>query len=84
MNDVPHIVLISIGTDGDIYPFLSLGEALVKRGFRVTLATHEHFAQNTRDLGLGFLSIVSNSETAELLQNPDFWHPLKGPLFIAR
>jgi len=79
-----HAILASIGTDGDIYPFLALGMELRKRRFRVTLASHEHFAQTARKEGLEFTSIVSEEETRELLEQPNFWHPLKGPFVIGR
>ena len=67
-----HAIMASIGTDGDIYPFLALGMELRKRGFRVTLASHEHFARAARKEGLEFTSIVSVEETRELLEQPNF------------
>lgn len=79
-----HAVLVTLGTDGDIYPFLHLGVELRRRGFRVTLATHEHFAEQALQADLSFLAIVSNAETQQLLGKPDFWHPLKGPLIVGR
>jgi len=50
----------------------------------VTLATHEHFAESARESGLEFCSLVSNQQTEALLRNADFWHPVKGPITVAR
>src|SRR5438105_4417583 len=79
-----HAILTTVGTDGDLYPFLSLGLALRARGYRVTLATHEHFAQRAEDGDLEFHSIVSNAETEQLLVQSDFWHPIKSAFVVAR
>ena len=80
----PHIILPCLGTDGDVYPFLGLGRVLRERGFRATLASHEHFADRASQANLEFRKLVSNEETERLLRNPDFWHPLKGPATVAR
>ena len=54
------------------------------RGFRVTLATHEHFSEQAQAADLGFLTLVSNAQTETLLRNPDFWHPIKAAVTVAR
>lgn len=79
-----HAILVSVGTDGDVYPFLSLGMTLRSRGYRVTLTTHEHFSRIATENNLEFRSLVSNAETEELLKEPDFWHPYKGPMVVAK
>ena len=73
-----HAILTSIGTDGDIYPYLALGRALRARGHRVTLVTHENFGPAAAEAGLAFQSLASHQESEELLADPEFWHPLKG------
>jgi rhamnosyltransferase subunit B len=83
-TETKHAILVSVGTDGDVYPFLSLGMTLRSRGYRVTLATHEHFHRLAIESDLEFHPLVSNSETEELLRQPGFWHPLKGPLVVAK
>jgi UDP:flavonoid glycosyltransferase YjiC (YdhE family) len=80
----PHIVLASIGTDGDIYPFLGLGIELRARGYEVTLATHERFADRAANAGIEFCLLLSDAEFDEVLTRPDFWHPIKGPIMMAR
>jgi rhamnosyltransferase subunit B len=79
-----HAILATIGTDGDVFPYLGLGAKLRARGHRVTLATHEPFRARAVDHGFGFQPLVSSEETRDFLNNPDTWHPLKGPGFLAR
>ncbi len=79
-----HAILACYGTDGDVYPFLALGTVLRDRGYRVTLVTREHFADQAATAGLAFRSLVSRNETDELFTQPDVWHPVKGPLLMMR
>lgn len=72
-----HAILSSLGTDGDVLPFLGLGVALRRRGHRVTLGAAEHYAPLAAEHGLEFASIVSTREMRALLGNPNFWHPIK-------
>jgi len=74
----------SVGTDGDLYPFLALGREFQRRGFRVTLASHEHFRSRANQAGLEFESLVSESENEELLGREELWHPIKSGWVIAR
>ncbi|MDB5323715.1 MAG: glycosyl transferase family 28 [Phycisphaerales bacterium] len=81
---MPHAILASMGTDGDIYPYVGLGLALRRRGHRVTLVAAEDYRDLALDSGFAFRPLVSSEENHELLDDPDFWHPLKGPRIGAR
>ena len=41
-----HYILTSIGTDGDVFPFLGLGATLRGRGHRVTLVASEALVED--------------------------------------
>jgi UDP:flavonoid glycosyltransferase YjiC (YdhE family) len=75
---MPHFVLASIGTDGDIFPYLGMGTVLRARGHRATLLASEDYREKAQDLGLEFRPLASKEENRQLLSNPDFWHPIKG------
>lgn len=79
-----HAILASMGTDGDVLPYVGLGAALRARGHRVTLAASEPFAPLAAAAGLDFDLLFTRQEHEELLSNPDFWHPLKGGAIGAR
>jgi len=80
----PRMLLASVGTDGDLFPFVGLGEVLHARGYQVTLLANEHVGPIASSAGLSFHPLVSNAETQELYSNPNFWHPLKAGFVVAK
>ncbi|HSZ57064.1 MAG TPA: nucleotide disphospho-sugar-binding domain-containing protein [Tepidisphaeraceae bacterium] len=78
-----HAILTSLGTDGDIIPYVALGACLRRRGHRVTLVVAEDFCDGG-EFDLEFIPLCSRGENHELLSHPDFWHPLKGAQVGAR
>jgi UDP:flavonoid glycosyltransferase YjiC (YdhE family) len=79
-----HAILVSMGSDGDVFPFIGLGIRLRARGHRVTLVANEHFHAFALRHGFDFRALVSTGETDELLGNPDVWHPVRSALVGAR
>lgn len=79
-----HAVLVSVGTDGDIFPYVGLGVALRARGHSVTLVASEHYEPLARRHGFDFAALVSTAENRELFEHPDFWNPLKTAPLMAR
>src|SRR5258708_39942948 len=79
-----HAILISMGSSGDVFPFLGLGIRLRTRGHRVTLLANEHYRQLVASHSLEFHALVSDAGTDELLGNPQLWHPFKSALVGTR
>src|SRR5215467_6535050 len=52
-----HLVLITVGTEGDVRPFVALGVGLRSAGYRITIATHTDFQGLITSHGLGFRAI---------------------------
>ena len=72
-----HAILVTIGTDGDVFPYIGLGLRLRERGHTVTLVASGHYEAKAVAHGFGFRALISEAENHELFSNPDFWHPLK-------
>ena len=79
-----HVLLVSVGTDGDIFPYVGLGVALRARGHSVTLVASEHYEPLATRHGFAFAALVSAEENRELFEHPDFWNPLKTAPLMAR
>ncbi|UJR35014.1 hypothetical protein I4U23_027790 [Adineta vaga] len=62
--DVPHlsILMLVVGTRGDVQPYIAFGQKLRSVGHRVRLATHETFRKYVREHDLEFYPIGSNPE----------------------
>lgn len=79
------ILILTMGSRGDVQPYIALGAGLRSAGHRVTLATLEAFAQMVQGYGLDFAPI--RGEFLELLQTPEGKAALVGkgnPLALLR
>jgi sterol 3beta-glucosyltransferase len=47
-----HFVCLTIGSRGDVQPYIALGLALQREGHRVTIVTHEEYGDWVRGFGL--------------------------------
>ena len=56
-----HAILVAMGTDGDVFPYVGLGARLRGRGHRVTLAGPETYQGLAAQHGLGFHCLVSQA-----------------------
>ncbi len=55
---MPHAVLATIGSLGDLHPFIAIGRALRSQGHRVTLAIPEDGVAKARAAGLDAVAIL--------------------------
>ncbi len=72
-----HYLLTALGSYGDIHPMIGLGQALRRRGARVTLAANPHFADVIEGAGLELAPLLTAEDYAEMTQHPRLWHPRK-------
>lgn len=78
MSDTaPHYLLITIGSAGDVHPFMYLAKALRAMGRDVTLITHSYHAQLVESAGFPFIALGNDQDYLKLLANPDLWDPKK-------
>jgi UDP:flavonoid glycosyltransferase YjiC (YdhE family) len=55
-----RILLLAVGSQGDVRPFAAVGRGLARLGHDVVLATHEAFRETARQAGIGFSLIRAN------------------------
>ena len=84
MVSAMHAILVSMGSHGDVYPFVGLAIRLHARGQRVTLVANEHYRAFALRHGFGFRALISDEEWNEMMVNPDVWHPVKSVIVGAR
>ncbi len=73
-----RILILAVGSAGDVYPFIVIGQALRARGMDVTLMATANFRDRVERAGLHFVSGLSQQELDASVMDPDLWHPVKG------
>ena len=79
-----HVLLPTMGSAGDVHPFIALGVALQARGHRATILTNPIFQAVIESQGLGFLAVGTAEEANTAIANPELWHLRKGFSVIAQ
>jgi len=70
-----HFILATIGSAGDLFPFLWIGRALQARGNRVDLLGPTQHAPFVEAAGLSFHGLPADPA---VLDHPDLWHATRG------
>jgi len=83
-NRALHVLLPTMGSSGDVHPFIALGAALKARGHRATILTNPIFQALIEAQGIGFLPVGTAAEANAAIANPELWHLRKGFKVIAQ
>lgn len=73
-----RFALVTLGSTGDLYPFLAVGRALVEQGHAVVLLSQEPYRADARRAGLDFMPVADAQQHQRTLAHPKLWHPLDG------
>jgi rhamnosyltransferase subunit B len=73
-----NVLLPTLGSSGDVNPFVALGVALQARGHRATVITNPIFQAQIESQGLRFLAVGTATQAHGVIANPDLWHLRKG------
>src|SRR4051812_24154340 len=73
----PHYLLITVGSVGDVRPFMHMARAFQALGRKVTLITHSYHAKLVEGAGLPFVALGNDEDYLNLMANPDLWDSKK-------
>jgi UDP:flavonoid glycosyltransferase YjiC (YdhE family) len=73
-----NVLLLALGSHGDVHPFAGIGLALLERGHRVSIAANAHFAPLIAQVGLEFHPLGTDAEYREFAADPACWRRLGG------
>jgi rhamnosyltransferase subunit B len=79
-----QVLLPTLGSAGDVHPFVALGRALQARKHRVTILTNPLFQPLIEQQGLGFLPVGTSAAAHAAIADPDLWHRRRGFQVVAR
>ena len=71
------VVLLPIGSGGDVFPMMGLGERLKSRGHDVVMMTSAAYRDASIARDFDFFELLSLDEYNAVVGNPDLWHPVK-------
>ncbi|MFC1813931.1 glycosyltransferase [Thermodesulfobacteriota bacterium] len=63
------ILIATIGTRGDVQPYVALGRALMESGHEITICTCAHFEPFIRENGLGYAYV--NNDFIDFMHSPE-------------
>src|SRR5438270_9980973 len=70
-----HMLLVTLGSAGDVHPFVGLGLKMRQRGHHVTRITSGYFQELAQRAGLEFEPLGTRDEFIALASQKDLWHP---------
>ncbi|MCS0589905.1 glycosyltransferase [Massilia norwichensis] len=70
-----HFVVVTIGSAGDLFPFMAMALTLLDAGHRVSFLAPEQHEPYVRASGLPFIGLPADPA---VLLDPDLWHPTRG------
>jgi rhamnosyltransferase subunit B len=79
-----QIVLLAIGSHGDVLPFLAIGAELRLRGYRVTLAALAPFQDLAVSAGLSFHPLGTEADFDSIARESALWHPRRGAALLLK
>jgi rhamnosyltransferase subunit B len=78
-----NVLLPTLGSSGDVNPFVALGIALQARGHRATIITNPIFRAQIESQGLRFLGVGTEQAARRVIADPDLWHVRKSFRIVA-
>lgn len=73
-----RFAIVTLGSAGDLHPFLAAARALSERGHQVHLLSQEPHRASVEAEGVSFIAIASEAAHMRTLQHPKLWHPIDG------
>ena len=73
-----NVILVALGSHGDVHPFVGIGMELRRRGHRVKIIAYSHFERLIADAGLELISCGSAEEFKRIASDPRAWKRFRG------
>ncbi|WP_374567681.1 glycosyltransferase [Ideonella sp.] len=73
-----RFAVVTLGSAGDLHPFLAIARELVRRGHQVTLLSQAPYEGQSLAEGVPFQSVADTAAHERTLKHPLLWHPLHG------
>jgi len=79
------VLIVTLGSRGDVNPFLVVGLKLKQKGHEVVFCCEENFRRLAEGFGLRFIPHLNSTEHDEVANDPNLWHYRKAlPTFCEK
>lgn len=68
------VLLVTLGSGGDVHPFIAIGQELQARGVPVMLVTNPYFERAVTSAGVPFSPLGTTEEYQQAIAHPDLVH----------
>jgi UDP:flavonoid glycosyltransferase YjiC (YdhE family) len=79
-----NVVVVALGSAGDVHPMVGLALTLRRRGHGVLLVGPMVFKPLAERVGLEFAGLGTEEEFYESIRDPDLWHPIRAFPLVAK
>jgi UDP:flavonoid glycosyltransferase YjiC (YdhE family) len=79
-----QVIVIGLGSAGDVHPNVGLALALRQRGHEVLLVAPSVFRSLGERTGVRFAALLGDDEYQAAIRDPNLWHPFRSFSVIAR
>lgn len=73
-----RVLVATLGSVGDLHPFLAIARSLVRQGHSVLFLSSEPHRAAVEAEGVSFTPILSTHDHDRAARHPDLWHPIRG------
>mgnify|MGYP000352465674 CR=1 FL=1 len=80
---LPPVIVIAVGSYGDLFPYLRLAQAFQARGHAVQFVASSYHRALVEQAGLPFIGLGNDEDYLRILRNPDLWDARKGFALLA-
>lgn len=79
-----RILLITMGSHGDVHPFFAIAQALRRAGHKALVLTNGAFGAQAVRAGVALEPLGEGRDLAELMKQADVMHPMRGPRVVLK
>lgn len=79
-----NMLLVALGSHGDVHPFVGIGLGLRARGHRVRIIAYSHFEKLIENVGLELISCGTAEDFKKLASDPRAWKRFRGTQTILK
>jgi rhamnosyltransferase subunit B len=72
-----NVLLLALGSHGDVHPFVGIGLRLRERGHHAAVAANAYFKPLIDHANLEFIELGTAEEYKRLAMDRDLWHPMR-------